>query len=374
MPQYDVIVVGLGVTGLAALAELARRGVRALGIERHAVGHDLGSSHGETRMIRIGYFEHPSYVPLLRRTYALWRALDTVANTRLLHITGIAEMGLPDSDIVAGTLAASRLHGLPHEVLDAAEAMRRFPAFRLPQDFVCVVQPDGGFVAAEAAMTTLAAQTRTHGAEILSHAEVQSVKQENGGVRVATSRGDIDAKAVIVAAGPWITQLVRKLPLRVTRQVMTWFEAPQPELFVQGRFPVFLLASRHGNHYGFPSLDGRSVKIAKHHHFDETVDPDRVEREVFAADDAAVRSALSEFIPAADGPLAAAKTCLYTMTPDHDFIIDRLPDAPAIVVASACSGHGFKFAPVLGEILADLATKGDTAYDIGRFRLARFVT
>jgi sarcosine oxidase len=371
MPQYDVIVVGLGVTGLAALAELARRGVRALGIERHAVGHDLGSSHGETRMIRLGYFEHPSYVPLLRRTYALWRALDTVANTRLLHITGIAEMGPADSDIVAGTLAASRMHGLPHEVLDAAEAMRRFPAFRLPQDFVCVVQPDGGFIAAEAAMTTLAAQARTHGAEILSHAEVQSVKPGNGGVRVATSRGDIDAKAVIVAAGPWMTQLVRKLPLRVTRQVMTWFEAPQPELFVQGRFPVFLLASRHGNHYGFPSLDGRSVKIAKHHHFDETVDPDRVERKISAADEAAVRSALSEFIPAADGPLTAAKTCLYTVTPDHDFIVDRLPDTPNIVVAAACSGHGFKFAPVLGEVLADLAIKGETGQDISRFQLSR---
>jgi sarcosine oxidase len=371
MPQYDVIVVGLGVTGLAALAELARRGVRALGIERHAVGHDLGSSHGETRMIRLGYFEHPSYVPLLRRTYALWRALDAVANTRLLHITGIAEIGPADSDIVAGTLAASRMHGLPHEVLDAAEAMRRFPAFRLPQDFVCVVQPDGGFIAAEAAMTTLAAQARTHGAEILSHVEVQSVKQGNGGVRVATSRGDIDAKAVIVAAGPWMTQLVRKLPLRVTRQVMTWFEAPQPELFVEGRFPVFLLASRHGNHYGFPSLDGRSVKIAKHHHFDETVDPDRVERKASAADEAAVRSALSEFIPAADGPLAAAKTCLYTVTPDHDFIVDRLPDTPNIVVAAACSGHGFKFAPVLGEVLADLAIKGETGQDISRFQLSR---
>src|SRR5262245_27560062 len=182
MPQYDVIVVGLGVTGLAALRELARRGVRALGIERHAVGHDLGSSHGDTRMIRLGYFEHPSYVPLLRRTYALWRGLEEAANAKLLHITGIAEMGLTDSDIVAGTLAASRLHGLPHEVLDAGETMRRFPAFRLPKDFVCVVQPDGGFVAADAAIATLAAQAKAHGAEILTQAEVQSVKQGNGGV------------------------------------------------------------------------------------------------------------------------------------------------------------------------------------------------
>jgi sarcosine oxidase len=372
MPQYDVIVVGLGVTGIATLAELAKRGVRAVGIERHAVGHDLGSSHGETRMIRLGYFEHPSYVPLLRRTYELWRGLEAATGTKLLHITGIAEMGVPDSDIVAGTLAASRLHGLPHEVLDAAEAMRRFPAFRLPDDFICVFQPDGGFVAAETALATLAAQAKAHGAEILTHAEVQSVKSANGGVHVATSRGDLEARAAIVTAGPWMKQLVRGLPLRVTRQVMTWFASPQPELFAEGRFPVFLLASRHGNHYGFPSLDGRAVKIAKHHHFDETVDPDRVERTVSPADEAAVRAALTEFIPAADGPLAAAKTCLYTVTPDHDFIVDRLPDAPNIVVASACSGHGFKFAPVLGEVLADLATNGRTSYDIGRFKLSRY--
>jgi sarcosine oxidase len=372
MPQYDVIVVGLGITGLATLAELARRGVRAAGIERHAVGHDLGSSHGETRMIRLGYFEHPSYVPLLRRTYELWRGLEAATGTKLLHVTGIAEIGLPDSDIIAGTLAASRLHGLPHEVLAAAEAMRRFPAFRLPDDFVCVFQPDGGFVAAEVAMATLAAQAKAHGAEILTHAEVQLVKSTNRGVHVATSRGDLEARAVIVTAGPWIKQLVRGLPLRVTRQVMTWFEAPDPALFADSRFPVFLLASRHGNHYGFPTLDGRTVKIAKHHHFDQTVDPDRVERKISPADEAAIRAALTAFIPPADGPLATAKICLYTVSPDHDFIVDRLPDAPNIVVASACSGHGFKFAPVLGEVLADLATRGATDRDIGRFRLSRF--
>jgi sarcosine oxidase len=372
MPQYDVIVVGLGVTGIATLAELAKRGVRAIGIERHAVGHDIGSSHGETRMIRLGYFEHPSYVPLLRRTYELWRGLEKATSTKLLHVTGIAEMGTPDSEIVAGTLAASQLHGLPHELLDATEATRRFPAFRLPNDFVCVVQPDGGFVVVESAIETFAAQAKAHGADILTHAEVQSVKPASGGVRVATSRGDIEASTAVIAAGSWMAQLVRGLPLRVTRQVMTWFEAPQPELFAQGRFPVFLLGSRHGNHYGFPSGDGRTVKIAKHHHFDETVDPDRVKREVSAADEAAIRAALTEFIPAADGPLTNAKTCLYTVTPDHDFIVDRLPDAPNIVVASACSGHGFKFAPVLSEVLADLATKGETRHDIGRFKLSRF--
>jgi sarcosine oxidase len=372
MPQYDVIVVGLGAIGSATLRVLARRGVQALGIERYAPGHDRGSSHGETRMIRLGYFEHPSYVPLLRRTYALWRELEAEAGNKLLHITGIAEMGLPDSDVVAGTLAASRLHDLPHEVLSARHAMARFPAFRLPDDFICVVQADGGFVAVEAAMAAMVDQAKAAGAEIWSETVVQAVTPTGSGVRVATSRGDVEATSAIIAAGPWIGRLVPDLPLRVTRQVMTWFKPREPALFELGRFPVFLMRTPHGNHYGFPSVDGSLVKIAKHHHLDETVDAETVDRTVSLQDEAAVRAAVTAHIPAADGPLARAKTCLYTVTPDHDFIIDLLPGAPSVTVASVCSGHGFKFAPVMGEILADLATLRRTAHDIGRFRLGRF--
>jgi len=372
MPQYDVIVVGLGAIGSATLRALAKRGVRVLGIERHALGHDLGSSHGETRMIRLGYFEHPSYVPLLRATYALWREVETQANTKLLHITGIAEMGRPDSDVVAGTLAASRLHDLPHEVLSAREAMKRFPAFHLPDDFVCVVQPDGGFVAVEAAMAALIGQAKDAGADVWAETEVRAVVPAGNGVRIATSRGEVEARSIIVAAGPWMSRLVPHLPLHVTRQVMTWFTPREPALFELGRFPVFLMRTPHGNHYGFPSTDGATVKIAKHHHLDETVDPDSVDRTVSAKDEAAIRAAVTAHIPAADGPLAQAKTCLYTMTPDHDFIVDLLPGAPNVVIASACSGHGFKFAPVMGEVLADLATAGSTPHDISRFRLSRF--
>ena len=372
MPQYDVIVVGLGAIGSAVLRVLAKRGVRALGIERHALGHDKGSSHGETRMIRLGYFEHPSYVPLLRRTYALWRELEAEAKTKLLHTTGIAEIGAPDSDVVAGTLAASRLHDLPHEVLSATEAMRRFPAFHLPEEFVCVFQPDGGFVAVEAAMAAMIDQAKAAGTEVLSDTVVQAVTPAASGVRVETSQGSVEARSAVVAAGPWIGQLVPGLPLRVTRQVMTWFRPREAALFEPGRFPVFLLRSRYGNHYGFPSIGGGLVKIAKHHHLDETADPDRVDHSVSAKDEAAIRAALTEHVPAADGPLAAAKTCLYTVTPDHDFIVDRMPGAPNVVIASICSGHGFKFAPVMGDILADLATLGRTGHDISRFRLSRF--
>lgn len=372
MPQYDVIVVGLGAIGSAALRVLAKRGLRTLGIERYAPGHDHGSSHGETRMIRLGYFEHPSYVPLLRQTYALWREVEAEAKTKLLHITGIAEMGTPDSDVVAGTLAASRLHDLPHEVLNAKDAMARFPAFRLPDDFVCVVQPDGGFVAVEAAMAVMIDQAKAAGAEVWLETEVQALTPAGGGVRLKTSRGDVEARCVIVAAGPWIGRLVPGLPLHVTRQVITWFTPREPAPFALGRFPVFLMRTKHGNHYGFPSIDGATVKIAKHHHLDETVDPENVDRAVSAKDEAAIRAAVTAHIPGADGPLARAKTCLYTMTPDHDFIVDLAPGAPNVVIASACSGHGFKFAPVMGEILADLAMSGATAHDISRFRLARF--
>jgi sarcosine oxidase len=373
MTQFDVVVVGLGAMGSAALHQLARRGVRVVGIERLVPGHDQGSSHGESRIIRLGYFEHPSYVPLLRRTYALWRELEAASGTELLHITGIAEIGPPDGEVVAGTLAASRLHGLPHAVMDAAETMRRFPAFKIPRDHVGVFQPEGGFIAVESAIAAMISQAQAAGAEIRTSTAVLSIDRHGDGVRVRTNQGDIDARAAIVAAGPWVKKLLPDLPapLRVTRQVMGWFQPLDPALFASSRFPVFLLESRHGVHYGFPIFASGAVKVAKHHHDDEAVDPDGYDRAVSSIDEALIRAALADHIPEANGPLAAAKTCLYSVTPDHDFIIDCLPGARNIIVASPCSGHGFKFAPVVGEILADLATGGGTGHDISRFRLGR---
>jgi sarcosine oxidase len=375
MAAYDAAVVGLGAMGSAALCNLARRGARAVGIERFTPGHDRGSSHGETRIIRLGYFEHPSYVPLLRRTYALWRELEASCGRPLVHITGIAEIGPPDGEVVAGTLAASRLHGLPHEILDARQVMRRFPAFRIPEHFVGVVQPDGGFLDVEPSIAAMLALAKPAGAEIRTGETVRSITPSDGGVRIETDRGAIDAKTAIVAAGPWLTKLLPDLPVtpRVTRQVQAWFQAEDAAPFAPGRFPVFLLESRHGVHYGFPPHGGSGVKIAKHHHADEAVDPDAVERTVSEADEALIRAALAEHIPAANGRLLAAKTCLYTVTPDHDFIIDRLPGNPNVIVASPCSGHGFKFAPVIGEILGELALDGGTRHDISRFGLDRFV-
>jgi sarcosine oxidase len=371
MPQFDVVVIGLGAAGSAALYQLARRGLKVAGIERFAPGHDRGSSHGETRIIRLGYFEHPSYVPLLRRAYAAWRELEAASGRRLLHVTGIAEIGPPDDEGIAGTLAASRQHDLPHQVLDAAATMRRLPAFRIPSDYIGVFQPDGGFVEVEPAIAAMIALARQEGAQVRTDTVVRSVVPHGDGVRVEAGGEVIEADRAIVAAGPWVRALLPDLPVRVTRQVMAWFRPVDPAPFADG-FPVFILQSRHGMHYGIPPFGGPGIKIAKHHHADETVDPDAVDRAVSAADEALIRAAIADHIPAADGAMLAARTCLYTVSPDRDFIVDRLPHAPRIAVASACSGHGFKFAPVLGEILADLAISGGTAHDISRFRIGHF--
>jgi sarcosine oxidase len=374
MRHCDTIVIGLGATGSAALLALARRGVSALGIEQFAPGHDRGSSHGATRIIRLGYFEHPSYVPLVREAYERWRAIEAASTRKLFTITGILEAGLPDSGLVRGTLLASRLHKLPHEVLSSGELMHRFPAFRVPDDFVGVYQPDGGFLAAEPAVAAMIAEAVAAGARIETGAAARAITPTGGGVRVSTSREEFAARQVIVAAGPWLGQLLPDLPvnLRVTRQVLGWFAPASPVPLALGECPVFLIESAHGIHYGFPIHDNTGFKLAKHHHFDETTDPQTVNRDISPRDERALRDFLADHLPAANGARLDAKTCLYTMTPDGDFILDRLPGAPEIIVASPCSGHGFKFAPVIGEILADLAMSGTTARDISRFRFGRF--
>jgi sarcosine oxidase len=280
--------------------------------------------------------------------------------------------------LVQGTLAAARLHGLRHDVLTAVELMRRFPAFRVPPEHVAVVQPDGGSLDVEPSIAAQIALATAAGAEIRSGEAVRAIESRAGLVRIISERGVVEAGAAIVAVGAWMPALLPQLgpALRATREVMGWFEVADADLFSAGRCPVFIIESRHGMHYGIPPRGGAgigtAIKVAKHHHRGETVDPDTCDRTVSAQDEALIRAAVADHLPAANGPLKAAETCLYTMTPDGHFLIDRLPGAPNIIAASPCSGHGFKFAPVIGEILADLATTGTTAHDIARFSLRRF--
>jgi sarcosine oxidase len=376
MAHFDVVICGLGVMGSAALRELSRRRLRVLGIDRFKPGHDRGSSHGATRIIRLAYFEHPSYVPLLRRAYELWAELEAESDTQLLHVPGIAEIGRPEGALVQGVLASIQMHALRHELLTADDLMRRYPAFHIPRQYVAIVQPDGGTIEAEPSIKAMRALAEHAGATIRDGETVCSIEPYADGVRVTTDRDVVEAGAAIVTAGPWTTSLVPtlKAPLRVTRQAMAWFSPREPKLFASGRFPVFLIESHHGIHYGFPPDRNGHIKVAKHHHQDETVEPDSYNRTFTMADEMLIRDGLADHLPAANGQRTDANTCLYTVTPDGDFLIDRLPAYPQIIIASPCSGHGFKFAPVIGEILAELVTTSTTRHDIERFSLKRFVS
>ena len=375
MAVYDVAVVGLGAMGSAALYHLAARGQRVIGLERATPGHDGGSSHGESRIIRMAYFEHPSYVPLLRRAYENWRALERDTGAELLTLTGIIEAGIPGSAVVRGALEAARLHDLPHEMLSARRVAGRFPAFALPSHWEALFEADGGFLRPERAIETHIATAKGFGADIRIHTAVTSIEPTSGGVRLKIDGGGvIEAGSVVVSAGAWIGELFPEFGrhLRLTRQVLGWFEPVQPALVTPDRFPVFLLESEENIVYGFPDLAGTGVKVGSHlpgrwlaRAGDACQDGDM-------ADAASIHDMLARYIPAAAGPVRNLKTCIYTHTPDEDFVIDRHELHPQIVLASPCSGHGFKFASVIGEILADLATVGATPHDISRFQLNRF--
>jgi sarcosine oxidase len=376
MADPQIVVVGLGATGSAALWHLARRGVRTIGIERFEIGHDRGSSHGPTRIFRLAHFENASYVPLLRHAAKLWRELEENARQKLVSLCGIVEIGPSDGELVRGTVAAAQRHSLPHEVLDSKTFMGRFPDFILPDNFVAVLQPNGGIIDARSAIEAYIHCAAEAGAKIRTGEKVLSIEPSDKAVRIITDRIEIEAAGAIIAAGPWTNSLLPKLnlPLRVTRQVVGWFEPDDAAQFAPDRFPVFLLETRHGIHYGFPAYGNMGVKVARHHHLDETVEADTYDRNVTAQDEAVIRAPLAQYLPGADGRLLAAQTCLYTMTPDDTFIIDCVPGFPHTIVASPCCGHGFKFSPVVGEILADLATRGTTASDISQFCLRRFAS
>ena len=374
LQHYDTIVIGIGGMGSSTLYRLARQGQRVLGLERFDLGHTMGSSHGVNRIIRLAYFEDPRYVPLLRRAYELWRETEQLAGEQLLYVTGGLDVGVEHGEVVQGTLSACRTYDLPHEVLSAAQLTARFPAYRLPAQYVGVHQPDAGFVASERAIMVHVSLAIRHGAQVHAREKVIAIEPHEGRVTVVTEQGRYEAGRVVVSAGAWLSDLVPDLQRTATpeRQVLGWFQPKAPELFSMGRFPVSILESELGSFYQFPAWGVPGFKIGRHHHRRERGHADRLSREPTAADEAVLREALRAFFPDADGPTLRLSACLYTNTPDEHFIIDRLPGHPEVLIASPCSGHGFKFASVMGEVLADLATTGESALDVSLFSLGRF--
>jgi sarcosine oxidase len=371
-------VIGVGGIGSATLYHLARRGAKVLGLEQFDIFNDRGSSHGETRIIRLAYAEHPSYVPLLRRAYELWRELEATTGERLLVITGGIDAGAPDSGTVKGSLLACEVHQLKHEVLTAAQLHRRYPGYRLPSVMVAIFQPDGGFLLPERCIVN---HVQASGAEVHTRERVTGWERDEGGVKVWTDRATYAARKLVITAGPWAASLIPRLAgLAVPeRQVMLWAQPLRPELFEPAAFPIFNMQSS-GNlegperFYGYPIYGVPGFKIGKYHHRLEKADPDRVDREIHPEDEEVLREGIRRFFPDADGPTIAMKTCLFTNSPDEHFIVDLHPDAPEVALAAGFSGHGFKFCSVIGEIMADLALDGATAHNIGLFRLGRFVS
>lgn len=373
----DAIVVGLGAHGSAAALALARRGLRVLGLDRFARGHGLGSSGGRTRIIRLAYFEDPAYVPLALESWDRWLELEAEAGRRILTQTGGLYGGLAGSAVLEGSIRSAIDHGLPHEVIDAGEIRRRWPVFEPAMGARALVEERAGVLRADAAIEAQLALAERAGAELRFGARVIDWRPASGGgFEVETEDGEVvGADLLVLTAGAWSSSFVPDLglPLEVERIPVLWFEPRVAEAEVAvGRLPIWILETEFdGSFYGFPYDPVVGLKVARHHSGD-LVAVDAVDREVRPADEERIRRFARAHMPAADGRLTDATICLYTNTPDGDFLIDRHPASPGVAFASACSGHGFKFAPMIGEILADLVTEGSTRYPVERFRASRF--
>jgi sarcosine oxidase len=372
--RFDVIVVGVGGMGSATLYHLARRGRRVLGIEQFGIPHDRGSSHGLTRIIRLAYFEHPAYVPLLRRAYALWRELSDTAGEPLLYTTGSLDIDASAGALFEGSRRACELHGLPYEILTGRQLHQRFPGFELPDETRAVLQPEGGYLLSERCIVAHASLAQRSGAKIVVGERVLGWEPRGQVVRVTTSRRTYETPRLVLTAGAWASKLVPTLDrLAVAeRQVVGWFEPLVPALFAPDRFPVFNMRVHEGTFYGVPMAGLPGLKVGRWHHLGEMADPDQMDRACGTRDEEVLRACVGRYFPRASGRALALVACLFTNSPDEHFIIDLHPRCPQVSIAAGFSGHGYKFCTVVGEIMADLAESGDTRLDIGMFRLRRF--
>jgi sarcosine oxidase len=366
MSQYDCIVIGTGGVGSATLYHLASRGIRALGLDRFPPGHDRGSSHGDTRIIRLAYFEHPNYVPLLRRAYQLWADLAERCGQQLYHEIGLLQVSYAGGEVVPGVLRSAQEHGLAVEELTASEVESRFPGFQVRDSMTAVFERCAGYLKVEACVLAYAQEAAKLGAQLNNGESVLSWRAEGSGVRVTTDKDQYVAARLIITPGAWAPALLSDLPIRfaVRRKSLFWYEAAPIYSAAQG-CPIFLYETPIGIFYGYPQIDHFGLKIAEHSGGQEVTDPLVVNREIDPQDQQRVEGFLREYLPDVSRTLHKHVVCLYTMSPDGHFIVDRHPHYPQVAFVAGLSGHGFKFACVLGEILAELALDGKTNAPIG---------
>ena len=368
-------IVGLGGIGSAIAAHCAGRGASVIGLEQFTAAHDRGASHGKSRMIRQAYFEDPDYVPLVLRSYELWRALEKQSGQALLRITGLLSVGEENSTIISGTQRAAAQHGLALEKWSRGEVCERYPSLRLFEDEIALFEPDGGVLDPEQAVSAHLKAAEASGGQLRFNTVVKSWEAGDGAVTLTLDDGsNVSATTLILSLGPWFKEALGELgvSLRVQRNVQVWF-IPATNAYQCPRFPPFLLdrAGLPAPLYGFPDF-GDGVKVA-FHGFGDLATADELNRDVDAARDIEpVARATDAWMPGAAAIFREAKPCMYSLTPDGNFVIDRHPRHANVILCGGFSGHGFKFAPVIGEIAADLALDGASRHKIDFLSIQRF--
>jgi sarcosine oxidase len=364
--EFEVIVLGVGGMGAATCTELTRRGARVLGLEQFSLAHDRGSSHGESRIIRKAYFEHPDYVPLLHRAYQQWDLLEQATGRKLFLPTGLVLSGSPAGETIQGARLSARQHGIPIENLTSAEARRRFPGFVFPDDHDVVLEPGAGTLLVDDCVRANLDLAVKLGATIRGGEPVLDWSSNGTRVQIRTATSTYRARSLVITAGPWSQACLRGLglPLQVVRKFVGWFPCPSEQLQEQQGCPTYFFEFPHATFYGFPSFDNKTVKVAEHSGGEVVADPLTVDRDCHPRDLDRLQRFLRSHLPSVQTEVARHSVCLYTMTPDQHFVIDRHPEWSNVAIAAGFSGHGFKFCPVVGEALADLVQTGSTSLPI----------
>lgn len=359
--------------GSSTVYQLALRGLKVLGVDQFTPPHSFGSSHGKSRIIREAYFEDPLYVPLVKRAYNGWAELQARSGRRVLTRTGGLMIGATDGKVVGGARASALAHNLPFEELSAKDVRARFPALRPSDDSVAIWEPRAGVLAPEAAIFAQLSLARSMRAELKFGEKVTKWRATDEGVEITTHSGIYSAARLVISAGPWAAELLPELalPVKCERCAVYWFDPLKPEDFTESKLPIFIHEYAPGKTwYGFADF-GDGVKVALHHQ-GETTDPHTVRRAVSASEVAGIRELLQKYLPDANGELRASTVCIYTNTPDEDFILDEHPAHPAVFIASPCSGHGFKFSIAIGELIADHIMGEPARFELAPFKIARF--
>ena len=380
--SFDVIVIGVGSMGSATCYYLAKRGYKVLGLEQFDISHEFGSHTGQSRIIRKAYFEHPDYVPLMEKAYENWKQLEDETGEQLYFKTGLLYAGNSNNEIIKGVTLAASLYNIELEQLNKKNVANRFPHFSFPNSFEVLFEPDAGFLPPEKSIRLYADQAKRNGAEIHSHETVIEWKKEGASIMVKTDKDIYYCNKLVITAGAWAGKMTAGFSnkIKVTRQFIAWIKTKNDKQFELNNFPCWMIGDddKHGCYYGFPLLDtkqfGEPAGLKMAHHFPAQVtDPDNVNRQTTGDDLKNIKYCLDKYLPDVFDSVLHTKICLYGNSPDENFIIDKLPGYEENVsIACGFSGHGFKFASVVGEILADLAIEGKTELPMNFLNVKRF--